>query len=93
MNEETSSPEKDNKPGKNNSQMKIAGYNLLAFFIYGLILVALIQGGGLLIFGFLFICHVIFCVCTAIVTRKWIWFLSGVLILIIGFSTCAGFIR
>lgn len=92
MNEEKLSPEKKDQKGKD-PQMKIVGYNLLAFVIYGLLLVAVLRDGeALVMFSFLFVFHFFFCIIAAVVQRKWAWVLSGVLIVIIGFSTCVSFL-
>lgn len=65
---------------------KIAGINIGIFALYCIIAV-LAQGN---VFGALVVCigHIIVCFILAIALRKWIWALSGLLILVIGFSTC-----
>ncbi|HWZ35332.1 MAG TPA: hypothetical protein VNW51_04195 [Mucilaginibacter sp.] len=90
MNEEKN-PYASNKQPDKNGDMKIAGYNLGAMLIYGLILVGIMGQNGLMAFGFLYLAHAFICILTAIVQRKWVWFLSSILIVIIGFSTCANF--
>lgn len=92
MNEEKPLLDKNNKQGKD-PRMKIVGYNLLVFVVYGLLLVAVLRDGeAFVMFGFIFIFHFFFCIIAAIVQRKWAWVLSGVLIIIIGFSTCVNFL-
>lgn len=81
------------KQPNNNSNLKIAGYNLAAMLIYGLLFVGVMGNDGLIIFGMAYIGHAFICLIMAIVQRKWVWFLSSVLIVIIGFSTCASMFR
>ncbi|HEY0177421.1 MAG TPA: hypothetical protein VGC08_13645 [Pedobacter sp.] len=73
-----------NKPG---DTYKVLGFNLLAFVIYTVIGVA--SGDSGLLGAFIIsLVHFGVCVIMAIALRKWVWFLSGLLILIIGFGTC-----
>jgi len=72
-----------NKPGVN---MKIVAYNLLTLVSYTILLKFVDEGeiyDALLIAGQLFACLII-----AIVQRSGYWVLSGLLVLVIGFSTC-----
>ena len=69
--------------------MKIAGYNLAAMLVYGLLFVGVMGNDGFILFGLVFLGHAFACLIVAIVQRKWVWVLSSVLIVIIGFSTCA----
>ncbi len=71
---------------------KILGYNLLAFVIYTIGLISM--GGNSAIIAFILACiHFVICIIQAIVEKKWIWLLSGLLILLIGFGTCVNFIK
>jgi hypothetical protein len=81
-NEEQQIPEKP--------QMKIVGYNLLAVLGYGIISVIPGDGIGLLFYALMIVLHFLFCLCAAIYNRNWMWVLSAFLVLIVGFSTCAG---
>lgn len=86
---EIENPFANNKQPDGNINMKVAGYNLAAMLIYGLLFVGVMGNDGLVVFGLLFLAQAFICVVIAIVKRKWVWFLSAVLIAIIGFSTCA----
>jgi hypothetical protein len=77
---------KQNKPGDG---MKIVGYNLL--LLAGYTIFCLSFSGGFLIDSFVLFLHVLFCFAFAIDKRSWLWALSGLLVLIIGFSTCVTF--
>lgn len=70
--------------------MKIVGYNLLVVLGYGVISVIPGDVTGLLFYALLIVLHFIFCLCAAIYNRNWMWVLSAFLIIIVGFSTCAG---
>ncbi len=66
--------------------MKIVGYNLL--ILVGYSAACLSFSGGFFFDAVLLFSHVVVCLIFAIDKRSWIWLLSGLLILIIGFSTC-----
>ena len=68
--------------------MSIVGINLLVMVVYTIILAAIPD--GLVLDIFLLPAHVLVCLIAAIVNRSWIWVLSAMSVLIIGFSTCAG---
>jgi hypothetical protein len=74
---------KQNKPGDG---MKIVGYNLLA--LAGYTVFCLSFSGGFIFDSLLLGGQVLLCFAFAIDKRSWIWLLSGLLVLIIGFSTC-----
>ena len=88
MNNERS-PFEPQKQTDKNVNLKIAGYNLAAMLMYGLGFVGVMGNDGLILFGLSFLGHAFVCLIVAIVQRKWVWVLSSVLIVIIGFSTCA----
>jgi hypothetical protein len=96
MMEEDSEPEKlpgeDNKPilqKKPINGMTIVGINLMVLAIYTL-LIKLSGGiGGLIINAFILFLHVVLCLGMALDKKSWIWLLSALLVLAIGFSTCA----
>ncbi|MEO6632452.1 MAG: hypothetical protein ABIN13_12035 [Mucilaginibacter sp.] len=77
--------QQNNRPPKD---MTIVGYNLLVFVGYTLILK--LTGDMSLIFeGIFLVLHVLVCIVMAISSRSWFWFLGGVMVLIIGISTCS----
>jgi len=75
----------NNRPPKD---MTVVGYNLLVFVGYTLIL-RLAREAGFILEGVILAIHVLVCVTMAISYRSWFWLLSGVMVLIIGVSTCA----
>ncbi len=70
--------------------MKIVGINLLVMVAYT-VLNKFISGGWILDSSFLFL-QVIFCWVMAASTKSWFWFLAGLLVLLIGASTCVNFL-
>lgn len=78
----------DNKPP---SGIKIVGLNLAIFVGYTLL--SMLINGGLIFAGLLMICQVVVCSILSLYYRKWSWFLGGLLVLIIGFSTCVSLVR
>ncbi|MGF7039153.1 hypothetical protein [Mucilaginibacter lappiensis] len=76
---------------KSYAGMKIVGINILILAIYA-VLCSIDSGGGDIIFdAFLILIHVVVCIIMAIVKRSWMWLLSALLVLVIGFSTCVSF--
>ena len=71
--------------------MKIVGINMLILAIYAVLCSIDAGGGGFIFDAFLILIHVLVCIIMAIVKRSWIWLLSGVIVLVIGFSTCVSF--
>ncbi|WPU92167.1 hypothetical protein SNE25_22865 [Mucilaginibacter sabulilitoris] len=71
--------------------MKIVGINILVLVIYTSLLTIGTNGGGFIFDAFLILAHVIVCIVMAITKRSWIWLLSAILVLAIGFSTCVSF--
>jgi hypothetical protein len=69
--------------------MQLVGINLAVLAGYTLIC-CLLRGGGLILDAFIIALHVILCVGSSIIFRKWAWLLSGLVVLVIGFSTCVG---
>jgi|GEM_PF-2336101 len=79
-----------NNEGKKPSAMKIVGYNLLVFAAYTVICAVTSKDGGF-VFDMFFIGIQFFtCIIFAIINRSWVWILSALMVLIIGFSTCVG---
>jgi hypothetical protein len=67
----------------------VVGINLLVLAVYTF-LIKLGGGGigGLIINAFILFPHVVFCLVMALGKKDWIWLLSAILVLAIGFSTC-----
>ena len=83
----------DHKTPKNEatetSSLKIVGLNLLVFAFYTLICVS--TGGEAGFFAFILAgLQAFICVIVAIIAKRWIWVLSALMLLIIGFATCLG---
>jgi hypothetical protein len=87
--EEENRGEGDKKEvSKSTVNLRILGYNLLLFALYTFACMAADQSQGSV--SALLIAFFQFVVCTllAIVKRNAVWFLAGLLVLIIGFGTC-----
>jgi hypothetical protein len=78
------------QPKGQNPGMKIVGYNILALIIYTLLCRLGGNEVGLIFDAFIIVVHVFVCIIAAIASRSWAWLLSGLLVLVIGFSTCVG---
>jgi hypothetical protein len=89
MTEESSVPPQDEKP--NSGGMRIVGINLAVLAVYTIIS-ALIRELWVLDMFFIGL-QFVTCIVMAIVKRKWSWLLSGILVLVIGFSTCVSLIN
>jgi len=76
----------EKKPGGDG--MKVVGINLAIFVGYAVICIGVIKAMGFFLF-FLAV-QVVACVLLSIIKQRWVWVLSGLLVLIIGFSTCVG---
>jgi len=76
------------QPKRQNTGMKIVGYNMLALIIYTIMCKLIPDLGGLLLAAFLIAMHVFVCIIMTIVRKDWAWILSAFLVLVIGFSTC-----
>jgi len=71
------------------SGLKIVGLNLAVFAFYTVICLSTGADGGifaLCLAGF----HAVICVIVAIVMQRWVWVLSALMLLVIGFATCVG---
>ena len=75
------------KPKEPGNGMRIVGYNLVVLAAYSL--VCLTMSGGFILDAIALLLHVLICFGLAIDRRSWFWALSGLLVLIIGFSSCA----
>ncbi|MEZ2339166.1 hypothetical protein AB6735_26205 [Mucilaginibacter sp. RCC_168] len=78
------------QPESQNVNMKIVGYNILALIIYTLLCRLGGNEVGLIFDAFIIVVHVFVCIIAAIINKSWAWLLSGILVLVIGFSTCVG---
>ncbi|WDF54840.1 hypothetical protein [Mucilaginibacter sp. KACC 22063] len=74
-------------PKKRTPDLAILGYNLLAFALYTIVLVASDKDNVFFAF-ILSIIHFVVCIIMAIAKSRWAWALAGLLVLIIGFGTC-----
>ena len=79
-------PQKPVNEVKPNPGMTSVALNLLALAFYTIIFKFV--DGGIIFDAFIIFFHVIFCIGMAIGKKSWMWVLSGVLVLAIGFSTC-----
>ena len=68
--------------------MTIVGINLLVLVFYTLFLKLTTSDASFILDAFVLFIHVIFCLGMALGKRSWMWLLSAVLVLAIGFSTC-----
>lgn len=71
--------------------MKIVGINILILAIYSVLCTLDSSSGGFVFDAFLILIHVATCIILAIVKRSWMWLLSALIVLVIGFSTCVSF--
>ena len=82
------------KPGSGTSKPyrdgRILAFNLLALALYTLL--SAVSGGGAFIDAFFLVCHVLVCFILALAYKKWVWALSGLAVLLIGVSTCVGWL-
>lgn len=82
----------EEKPGaKPTTGMRLVGINLGVLVGYTVIC-AVAGDSGLILDAFIIAIHVIICIGMAAAARRWAWLLSGLIVLIIGFSTCVGVI-
>jgi len=68
--------------------MSIVAYNLLGLAAYTILFRLLADEGGIVLDALVLAGHLLVCFIMSLVKRSWIWVLSGVLVLVIGFSTC-----
>ena len=83
--------EKPEEQTKANKSMAIVGINLAILAIYTIILK--IVPDGIVIDAMLIFLHLLTCIIMAIALKSWIWFLSSILVLVIGFSTCVSLMQ
>ena len=100
--DENTLPTGENNPGelknipvkqqdKSASGMKIVGINIGVLAIYTVLCSIGGDEGGFIFDAFLIFVHVVVCIIVALAKRNWMWFLSALLVLAIGFSTCVSF--
>lgn len=75
-------------PVNTTSSLKIVGINLAVFFIYTVIGIASMGEDGGFSAMILAVIHAFICVIIAIIARRWVWVLSALLLIVIGFATC-----
>ncbi|MBD1366397.1 hypothetical protein IDJ77_21470 [Mucilaginibacter sp. ZT4R22] len=81
--------EEKNLIPKQELSYKIVGINLAVLAVYTLL--SALSPGGIIFDAFAIVVHVIVCIILTLTGPKRMqWLLSGVLVLVIGFSTCAG---
>jgi hypothetical protein len=68
--------------------MLVVGINLLVLVFYTLLLKLTTGNFSAITDAFILFLHVLFCIGMAIGRSSWVWLLGGVLVLIVGFSTC-----
>jgi hypothetical protein len=79
---------KINQPQKPMSDITILGINLGVFLLYTLLCFAANNRDGGVVAFFFSLFHGLISTVTALVTRRWSWFLGAVLVVLIGFGTC-----
>ncbi len=82
----------DDKPVKK-FKMGVVGYNMIALAAYTIIFALSAKQGGVIFDALFIFAHVIIGIILAIAFRSWTWLLSALMVLIIGFSTCAGMLN
>lgn len=84
----------DNLPEKGHTETKpvrgstILGYNVLAMVGYTLLLTLVSRDSGFIFDAMVLAAHVFICLLASLLERSWWWFLSALVVLAIGFSTC-----
>ncbi|MEO3403147.1 hypothetical protein AAFN85_04545 [Mucilaginibacter sp. CAU 1740] len=78
----------DEERRKNNNNLKILGFNLLALVIYTVLCKLANNISTLVIEAFLVGLQVLVCLIVAAAQRDLVWLLSAFMVLAIGFSTC-----
>jgi len=81
--------EQEQQP-KQNENFKIVGGNLLAMIVYTVL--SKFSDAGLIFDALFLLVHVMLCWIFAITNKSWMWFLAGLLVLLIGASTCVRFL-
>ena len=86
---EANAPGADKQPKNNNKSIgdaRIVLFNLLALAFYTVLCKT--TEAGFIFDAFFIAIQVFVCLIMALAKRSWLWVLSGVLVLVIGFSTC-----
>ncbi|MDB5132959.1 MAG: hypothetical protein JWR02_2708 [Mucilaginibacter sp.] len=82
-------PEKDHTGTKPLRGSTLLGYNVLAMVGYTLFLTLVSRDSGFIFDAVVLSAHVFICLLASLFERSWWWFLSALVVLAIGFSTCA----
>lgn len=82
MTEEINQPEKNRK-----NDFRILGFNILAVVIY-MLASRVISEDGLILGAIVMVIHAFVALILSVVLKSWMWFLTSVMIVIVGFSTC-----
>ncbi len=81
-------PEKDYKKSKPALGSTLLGYNVLAMVGYTLLLTLVTRDSGFIFDAMVLSAHIFICLLASLIERNWWWFLSALIVLAIGFSTC-----
>ena len=82
MTEEINQPEKNRK-----NDFRILGVNILAVVIY-MLASRVISEEGLILGAIVMVIHAFVALILSVVLKSWMWFLTAVMIVIVGFSLC-----
>jgi tryptophan-rich sensory protein len=80
--------QKPTQSSKPMSDIAILGINLGIFVVYTLLCFAGDSRDGGVVAFFVSLFHGTVSTITALVTKRWAWFLGAILIIVIGFGTC-----
>ena len=78
------------EPSVKKPNMALVAYNILAFVTYTIFSVYPQKLPGL--YAIFILSHVLFCFVCAAYKWRWEWLLGGIVVLLIGLSTCANFL-
>lgn len=82
--------EEINQEPKPANRWKTVGINIAVLVVYTL--ACRLTDSGVIIDAFLIAIHFFAGIIMSIIVRRWEWVLSALLVLVIGFSTCANFL-
>ena len=75
---------------KTTQRWKVVGYNTLGLLVYT-VACRYVDGGIIIDCGLVGI-HFLTAIIMSIALRKWEWLLSALIVIVIGFSTCVGYV-
>ena len=78
------------KQNKQVEDFKIIGINLLV--MVGYTILSKVSDWGAILDSMCLLFHVVFCWGRAFSNKSWMWFLAGLLVLLIGASTCGRYL-